>query len=460
MAVVFPVACSLQRDAVSGRRLSLSRRSFLQALLAAAFIGQTRAAPGGTDYSADLEFLLSEFQSKAGHFFEAKKIDWAAVSEQFRQEAKAVSDDVAHVKLCNRLLARLRDGHAGIVSLKTTMPDESKGRRFTGPRVHLVEIGQQVFVRQAFDSARQGGVEIGMEVEAIDGIPIREWMDKTVERLCDERGYSTPHAARYYACHTGLADWAGTPIKFSMIKDGNRREITLGRSGGPNFVPIGPVFPPAKLEQIGRQSFGRTPGGMGYLHLRDIPGDLPAQLDKILTSLAGVPGLILDCRANGGGGCDHEAVFGRFLPAGARWRQYTGAGDHPFGGPMVVIVDAGVRSAGETVAGMFKEDGRAYMIGDAPTAGMSSQKATATVPSGLFTVRFSIGSNKGRFNGGKGIEGIGVPPHELTPYEARDLASGVDTQIRRAEELLLAGLPKQVVPWEAQAGPGASADAP
>jgi carboxyl-terminal processing protease len=161
-----------------------------------------------------------------------------------------------------------------------------------------------------------------------------------------------------------------------------------------------------------------------------------------------VPGLILDTRANGGGGCDHAAVFGRFVPSGKTWRQYAGAGPNPFGGPMVVIVDAGVRSAGETVAGQFKEDGRALMIGDAPTAGMSSQKTKLPVPSGLFSVYFSVASNKGRFNEGRGIEGIGVPPHIVTPYEAADLAARVDTQIRRAEEYLVKGFPKDVVAWK------------
>jgi C-terminal processing protease CtpA/Prc len=162
-----------------------------------------------------------------------------------------------------------------------------------------------------------------------------------------------------------------------------------------------------------------------------------------------VPGLILDCRANGGGGCDHDAVFGRFVPAGETWRHgksYRSAGAHPYAGPMVVIVDAGVRSAGETVAGMFKEDGRAYMIGPSATAGMSSSKETIELPSGKFALYVSVRSNMGRFNGGKGIEGLGVPPHEVVAYDPEDLAQGVDTQIRRAEELLAAGLPA-VVPY-------------
>ena len=41
----------------------------------------------------------------------------------------------------------------------------------------------------------------------------------------------------------------------------------------------------------------------------------------------------------------------------------------------------GLQPYAETIAGDFKEDGRAYMIGDSPTAGMSSQKETVEVPS-------------------------------------------------------------------------------
>jgi len=69
------------------------------------------------------------------------------------------------------------------------------------------------------------------------------------------------------------------------------------------------------------------------------------------------------------------------------------------------------------------------------------------VPSGLFTVRFSVHSNKSRFNAGKGIEGIGVPPHEVVPYDPRDLAGGRDTLILRAEKILRDGAPKGAVPY-------------
>jgi carboxyl-terminal processing protease len=49
---------------------------------------------------------------------------------------------------------------------------------------------------------------------------------------------------------------------------------------------------------------------------------------------------------------------------------------------------------------MFKEDGRAYMIGESPTAGMSAQKEVIELPSRLFALYVAVRSNKQRFNGG------------------------------------------------------------
>jgi C-terminal processing protease CtpA/Prc len=240
----------------------------------------------------------------------------------------------------------------------------------------------------------------------------------------------------------------GSKLAFRASGGGKTASGEITRSARVGVVPSGPVFPPKGLTELGRQSYGRTAAGNGYVHLRDVPGDLPDQLDAALSAIGDVPGLVLDVRANGGGGCDHADVFARFLPEGKAFGPYKGAGKRPFAGPMVVILDAGVRSAGETVAGQFKEDGRAYAIGDTPTAGMSSAKETVAVPSGMFAVLFSVASHKGRFNGGRGIEGIGVPPHEVVPYDATDLLAGTDTEIRRAEELLATGFPKGVVRWQ------------
>jgi carboxyl-terminal processing protease len=434
--------------------LRLRRGALASAALATALLCVVGPAPVASAkdspaerYAKDVEFLLEHLEEKAGHFFAQKKVDWKKVSKQFRAEVKSVLNDGDHLRLCARLVARLRDGHAGLVDLKVPWPEEPGARDRTGPGVHLLTVGDAVHVRAAFGAAVEEGVKVGAEVVRIDGVPARKWLDAKAAELADLRGFSTDGHALHSACHHGLLGPKDGAVVFDLRGGGSPRQAKVRRGEGGSTVPIGPVFPPEGLQRIGRQSYGKTEAGNGYVHLRDVPDDLPAQLDTMLAAIGDVPGFVLDMRANGGGGCDHEATFGRFVTAGTKWRQYASGGPRPYSGPMVVIVDAGTVSAGETVSGMFKEDGRAYLIGDSPTAGMSSSKERVAVPSGLFSVHFSVASNKKRFNGGRGIEGIGVPPHEVVSYDPKDLQGGVDTQIRRAEELLKAGLPKGKVAW-------------
>jgi hypothetical protein len=423
----------------------------LAAVLAVASVARRawpKDAPPAEVCAKDVEFLLETLGAKAAALLKLKGVDWKAVEKEFRAAAKSVKSEAEHVVLCARLVARLRDGHAGLRDLKVPWPDENGGKPFGGPGLSLLSAGPKVYVRNAWADAATEGLRPGHEVVALDGKPARAWLDAKVAEMRDRTGYSTDHQALYAACHWGMGGPEGSKLAFKATGGGRTESGEVTRSARVGVVPNGPVFPPKGLTEIGRQSYGRTDAGNGYVHLRDVPGELPDQLDAALSAIGDAPGLVLDMRANGGGGCDHAAVFARFLPEGRAFGPYKGAGKRPFAGPMVVIVDAGVRSAGETVAGQFKEDGRAYMIGDTPTAGMSSSKETVTVPSGLFSVLFSVASNKGRFNGGRGIEGIGVPPHEVVAYEAADLAKGADTQICRAEDLLAKGFPKGVVRWE------------
>lgn len=410
-------------------------------------LGATTVALAETKYEQDIAYLLDEFEKQAAQLLRDKDVDWKAVRKEFGASAKAVKSDVEHVELCGRLLARLQDGHAAFTRVDVKMPQKPKEH---GVGLSLCEQDEKVLVKQAFGPAAASGIESGYEVVSVDGRKALEWLDAKTKALAAERCFSSAHAARYAACHWGLAGEDGKTIEFEFDRGKKgRKKLTLthDKSGGEARY-VGPIFPPTNLKQIGRRdAYTTLASGYAYVYLGEVADDLESELDIAMAEIGRAPGLILDARANNGGGADHAAVFGRFLAPGTKWNQYTAAGKASFAGPMVVIVDAGTRSAGETIAGQFKEDGRAYMIGPSPTHGMSAQKVEIEPPSKLFQVRIATGSNKQRFNGGKGIEGLGVAPHEIVAWDPKLMVVGVDPMIRRAEELLAKGFPKGVVPY-------------
>jgi C-terminal processing protease CtpA/Prc len=409
--------------------------------VAAPLVASHARAPGsGERCERDLEFALEELERRSGHFFEQKRVDWRAVARELRPEARRAESDQEHLALFVRLLARLRDGHAEVRRLPAgedvpwPFPEER-----TGPGMFWCRSDGKILVKSAWATADALGLEPGMEVVRVDGVAAAKWLERRIAEVADTVSFSTDQHALYHACHWGLAAPAGTRLDLELREPGARRlkkrTLTYARA---NPAAWGPAFFPEGMQRVSDDvAWARTEQGFGYVRLRRSPGDLPGQVDRALAALADPPGLILDFRANGGGGFDHEALMGRFVPAGHVFGSYPSAGPRPYGGPIVAIVDAGTRSAGETGSGIFEEDGRAYLIGESATAGMASQKETIELPSGLFALYVSVASNKGRFNGGKGIEGIGVVPHEIVEYDAEDLAAGRDTLVRRAEELLL-----------------------
>lgn len=430
----------------------LLRRQFLAFLGACSLSVPLRAAPSqASDYPSDVRFAIEEIGKQCGELLRAKDIDWREVSEPFLKEADAVETDEQHLVLLTRLLARLEDGHAAVQPLErgkhVKWPEEAER---TGAGFFLCRSGKKLLVKSVWNVAKEMGLQPGMEVVSIDDTPASKWLDARIVELRDVHSFSTDQQAFFYATHWGLGMPAGTRLELELKGvqgKKSKRTLTYEKAA---LAPWGPAVFPEGLEGDDDVRWGRLPSRFGYVHLRRCKEDLPERMDQVLAALGDAPGLILDFRANGGGGFDHEAFLGRFVPAGkqlAFTNTYPSAGPNPYGGPIVVIVDGNCRSAGETASGIFKEDGRAYMIGESPTAGMSSSKTTIELPSRLFALYVSIASNKGRFNGGKGIEGIGVMPHEIVAYDARDLAAGIDTLTARAEALL-ARFPQKDVPYD------------
>lgn len=424
-------------------------------LMVAAFVCVARAQ---SVYEKDVAFALDELEKQCGSFFELKHIVWKDVRKQFESNAAQVKSDQDHLILLTRLLARLKDGHAAVLARgKTnslTWPVDGAwkvtGAR-VGPGMFLCRIGSKIYVKTSWGATAETGVKPGMELVAVDGEPVADWLEHRIAFWRDLKGFSTDQQEFFFACHGGLARPVGTRLELDLETVDGKRMTRMITYSDADPRPWGPSAFPRGLESSADLRFALLKSGFGYIHVRRSKETLPEQIDRALETVGAAPGLVIDFRANTGGGCDHDAFMGRFVPQGETLhfaKTYASAGPHPYAGPIVVIVDATCVSAGETTSGILEEDGRAYMIGESATAGMSSQKTTIELPSGLFGLYVSVASNKGRFNGGKGIEGIGVVPHEIVEYSREDLAAGVDTLIARAEALL-ANFPNEKVPYQA-----------
>ena len=411
-------------------------------------------AADSTDYLADVEFALKELPRHCGPLLKLKKIDWPAVSKQFLKEAKEIESDPDHLVLLVRLLARLKDGHSSIRPLEkgkdVKWPLDTER---TGPGMFWCRAGKKVYIKNSWSGAKGAGITPGMEVISVDGEPVEKWIAARQETLSDLMGYSTEQQAFFYATHWGLKDKPLTKLKLQLRNLKGRRETKeLRYMRGVSYTPQGPAFPPKGTKGTRNVFWSKTEEGYGYIHLRRCKGTLPEEVDQALAAVGDAPGIILDFRGNSGGGFDHEAFMGRFIPKGETLdfnKRYRSAGENPYGGPVVCIVDATCRSAGETAVAIFKEDGRGYLIGESPTAGMSSSKRTIELPSGLFSLYVSVRSNMSRSNKGRGLEGVGVIPHELVQFDPEDLAEQRDTLIKVAAERLKK-FPQSKVPYKAK----------
>ncbi|MEM8711686.1 MAG: S41 family peptidase [Planctomycetota bacterium] len=429
-------------------RLSIGSGFLALLLLAPGAIGSS-PAPEKSKHEQDIAYLLEQIGQKAERVLKAKKIDWKKVSRSFQAKAKDIESDQELVDLASQIVAELHDGHARFTKVEVDMEGFGEGQR-APCGLNVYEHKKKWYVLRAVGDAKKAGIEAGWEVVKIDGEKAADWMKAAQERLTHSRGFSTDRAARWITGTWGMNGPVGKSCSFEF-KDAKRKKKkkTLSwreKAGGDRLY--GPVVYPEGLEPVGRDvAYRKLESGMGYILAAKVPGDLHEAFDEALKGMGDIDGLILDFRSNMGGGYDRDAVLGRFVPKGQSFGGEKSAGPNPYAGQIVVLVDPATISAGETIVGELKEEGRAYLIGPGGTHGASGSKEVVEVPSGKFAVRFVVASNKQRFNGGNGVEGLGIEPDEIVEYDPKVIASGVDPCIARAEELLKSALPKKCVTY-------------
>jgi len=188
---------------------------------------------------------------------------------------------------------------------------------------------------------------------------------------------------------------------------------------------------------------------VGYIRLYDFSATAGERMEKGLEELlAQEPrGIILDLRQNPGGWLDQAVeVADLFLDDGViAVERFSDGGEQTFEARpgdvgedvrLAVLVDGSSASASEIVAGALQDRERAILIGES-TFGKGSVQRPFTLKDGSelrVTVALWFTPN------GQAIHGQGLRPDIEVPWpEEEDVEPGVDPQLERAVEYLLAG---------------------
>jgi C-terminal processing protease CtpA/Prc len=392
--------------------------------------GQTAAdvsqsgALDSTHYEAAFRAFVNEVDSTYP-FFDLKGVrdDWDNCKESLLEKVKQCRSNDAFYGLLYEAGRRLRDPHMGLRDIRGKIPLPEP--RFYPGVSFLPAVNEQVVIMWA--SPEYADIlQPGTLVTQIDGRNAREFLEQDAENLWDAGGaFSSRQRARLYAYRIPLQGNRNDKHQLTVLKGQQSQTVDIENKwearGWPHTYAM-----PGGLVRRGDCLYGKLDSAFGYIYLRRIR-DVTACLDAAFRSFEGIKGLIIDLRGNGGGGYDAE-VFKRFDK-----KQGPLPGIPFYRGDMVVLIDAGTFSAGETFARDLVHAADAHLMGSR-TAGSSTAKRTWKLPHGLGTVILPRRSRWG-FDG-QPIEYNGIAPHEVLEVVPSELQKGQNSGIRRAEEYL------------------------
>jgi carboxyl-terminal processing protease len=226
----------------------------------------------------------------------------------------------------------------------------------------------------------------------------------------------------------------GTPLVLGVLRAGSDRveAITLTRAQ---------IAAPLVTAR-------RLAGDVGYVQLRGFPeATLVGQVVQAIREQqqAGVRGIVLDLRGNGGGRIVvGEQLLASFVPNGPIYQSVDRQGRRDVHQvrnarplltvPLVVLVDAGTASMAEIFAAAIQERGVGRVIGET-TAGAVAASRIIPLSDGS-ALQFSV---EQVFSGaGALLDGVGVRPDDEVALDLDALRQGRDTQLESAVSYLLA----------------------
>jgi C-terminal processing protease CtpA/Prc len=414
-------------------------------------------------YTEAFDAMIEKFRNEYA-FTELKGMDWDAMAAEFRprfEAAEANNDVDAYLFAMRDFTWAIPDGHIstypGREAVDLDFLNNTAGG--LGMAIGDVDDGRTlVYFLTPGGPAEEAGIEIGAEIQAINGVPTDQAVDAVVP-------YSSPFSTDINRRLQQLRYVLRSPL------DTEFEIIYQNPDGEPTTVILTAV---EERDSFAVSSFNRgltgielpvefalLDSGYGYVKIYSFFDNnlLTVQLwERMIQSFndAGVPGLIIDMRQNGGGSgfladqmaayfFDEPLVVGNsaiydeetgdfYTDPNTPSRFYLPPENLRYGGEIAVLVGPSCASACEFFAHDMTVEDRATIVGQYPTGGLGGSIQDFAMPEGQF-VRIAVGRNLDT-DGNIIIEGTGVVPDVQVPVTLESLMGTGDVVLDGAVDYL------------------------
>jgi C-terminal processing protease CtpA/Prc len=331
-------------------------------------------------YKEDFSYFWETMNSQYC-YFDKKQVDWNKVREIYAPKFDTVSSKNSFISLMEQVIYEVYDHHC---SLGANMPQSRR----------MVPTGTDIWAEYANDKplitelrrdfgAQKAGITTGMEVIAINGIPVNSAIQPFL-------GHSQNSASKSFALRLSLAGDHLSPRKLTLKKGSMIQEYYPDRvSTMLEHINYG--------EKIEHSVYGQT----GYIKINNYLGDdaIIALFDGVLNGMMNTKSLIIDLREtpSGGNTTVARAILGRFISkeqfyqkheyfaeekeTGVKrsWVEIVSPRGKTYTKPVVVLCDHWTGSVAEGITIAFDGMKRATIIGTT-MAGLNGAVYSFTMP--------------------------------------------------------------------------------
>lgn len=400
---------------------------------------------------AGLSKLWSETKYNFVYTDTLKRIHWDQLYLDAIPKVRATRSTLEYYRVLAELIAKLQDGHSNVY-----MPQQLWDQAYARPLMRTRPVEGRVLVEGVFSPAlKSAGIEPGLEVVAVDGVPVAEYIEREVAPY---QSASTPQDLERRTHSYGFlgGDVAKVPQVTFMSGSGKRFTAAVPRVTMSEWGKTAPKKPPFELKML--------EGGVAYVALNSFEDDRAA--DGFMTEweqIRQARAMVIDLRANGGGNSHVgwrvlATLTGKpfvttkwasreYVPTFRAWgrparmhevgaSEWNADGKHLFPGPVAVLTSSATYSAAEDFVLAFDIMKRGAIIGE-PTGGSTGQPLFFSLPGGG---RARVCTKQDMYPDGRNFVGVGIQPTILVRPTVEDLRKNKDTVLNAAIAYLSATL--------------------